>query len=306
MKKERRSNSIPYKRLLRSRYDKIKSRCYNPNSPAYKNYGGRGIKMCNEWFNDFYKFYDWALDNSFHPSLTLERINVNGDYNPSNCKWATMKEQSLNKRNSIKLTYKETTKNISEWADDYGVQRETAYGRYHAGMSFEEIFKKDINYKFVYIEYKGQRKKLRDWAKELNIEPSNLKYRLDNFNTVEEAFEYKQPHEIIIEYDGESKTLLEWSKKLNIKYGLLRQRYWKGWNNKEIIEGRKRKTKRKTLSYNGDVFSIIEWSEITKSNYKTMCERNKKYNNVEDVIFGFRNRLTNMKNYLRYKRRNDL
>ena len=76
----------------------IKFRCNNPKSKDYKNYGGRGIQMCEEWPNDFMVFRSWALENGYEEHLTIDRIDVNGNYEPSNCKWSTVAEQNRNKR----------------------------------------------------------------------------------------------------------------------------------------------------------------------------------------------------------------
>ena len=87
------------KEPLYKRWCGIKRRCYTTSNKDYKNYGGRGIKMCDEWKNDYSAFKEWALNNGFEEHLTIERINNDGNYEPSNCKWATVKEQNQNKRN---------------------------------------------------------------------------------------------------------------------------------------------------------------------------------------------------------------
>lgn len=78
---------------------KMNFRCSNPNKKRFKDYGGRGISVCPEWKHDFNAFQAWAMSHGYSPNLTLDRINNNGNYEPSNCRWATVKEQNWNKRN---------------------------------------------------------------------------------------------------------------------------------------------------------------------------------------------------------------
>lgn len=78
----------------------MRQRCNYPSKPEYKYYGGRGIKVCDEWARDFDTFYRWAMANGYAEHLTIDRIDVNGNYEPSNCRWVTMKEQAINKRNT--------------------------------------------------------------------------------------------------------------------------------------------------------------------------------------------------------------
>lgn len=98
----------------------MKRRCYNKNFKFFKYYGGRDIVICDEWLNKdngFISFYNWAMDNGYEEDLTIDRINNNGNYEPSNCRWTTQKEQSRNKRNNHLITYNGETHCISEWAE---------------------------------------------------------------------------------------------------------------------------------------------------------------------------------------------
>ena len=94
------------KTRLYSLWSKMKDRCFRKNNPAYKWYGGRGITICKEWIEDFINFYNWAMDNGYNDDLSIDRIDVNGNYEPSNCRWIPLKEQALNTRTTKFLTYK--------------------------------------------------------------------------------------------------------------------------------------------------------------------------------------------------------
>jgi len=94
-------HGLRYTRLYRIWAD-MKARCYNPNSTVYRYYMERGIKICSEWLHDFLAFYRWAMANGYEPNLSIDRINNNGGYEPSNCRWATSAMQATNRKFSIK------------------------------------------------------------------------------------------------------------------------------------------------------------------------------------------------------------
>ena len=108
---------------LYSIWSAMKSRCYNPNTPAYKNYGERGISICDEWHYNFQSFFDWAVTHGYESNLTIERLEVNGNYEPNNCTWIPIGEQANNTRRNHRFTYKGGTLNVAQWANKYNVGR---------------------------------------------------------------------------------------------------------------------------------------------------------------------------------------
>lgn len=114
----------------------MNSRCTNPNMINYKDYGARGIKVCDEW-KDFVKFRDWAEANGYSEELTIDRIDFNGNYEPSNCRWIPAKDQAANRRSSRLFTVDGETKCLSHWSMQVGLGRSTL-GKLIEGKSQEE------------------------------------------------------------------------------------------------------------------------------------------------------------------------
>ena len=106
----------------------MKARCSNPNNEKYHRYGERGIKVCDEW-QTFEPFYEWAMANGYSEGLSIDRIDNNGNYEPSNCRWATPEEQANNTSKNKIIAFNGETKTISEWAKTIGVTRETLWKR---------------------------------------------------------------------------------------------------------------------------------------------------------------------------------
>ena len=120
----------------------MKSRCFNKNDKYYLNYGGRGITVCDEWKNDFKAFFDWAMENGYSDKLTIDRIDVNGNYEPSNCRWVTQKVQQNNRTNNVLLEFLGEIHTISEWSELLGIDKATIHARYKAGRNINEILSK--------------------------------------------------------------------------------------------------------------------------------------------------------------------
>lgn len=127
---------------LYNTYTNMMSRCNNPKNKRYGSYGGRGIKVCYEWSKGFEQFKQWALSSGYKDSLTIDRIDVNGDYTPENCRWTTIKQQSNNQRKTIWVEIADQKKSLKEWTDFMGWKYGTYSARHRKGkppFSKEEI-----------------------------------------------------------------------------------------------------------------------------------------------------------------------
>lgn len=107
---------------------RMKNRCYQKSNNRYKDYGGRGIKICAEWL-EYPNFRAWAIKSGYKEGLSIDRADVNGDYCPENCRWATAVQQANNRRTSHYVKYNGETKTVSEWAREFGLNYSTLYER---------------------------------------------------------------------------------------------------------------------------------------------------------------------------------
>lgn len=113
-------------------------RCENEKSSSYRNYGGRGITVCKEWRLDYRNFKKWSIENGYQENLTIERIDVNGNYCPENCCWIPFCRQERNQRRTIRVTIDGVTKPLIDLAEEYGIKPSTARKRYHVGYRQKE------------------------------------------------------------------------------------------------------------------------------------------------------------------------
>ena len=132
---------------LRNIWYLMKYRCEVEGNQAWKNYGGRGIKVCDEWSSDpdgYFRFKQWALDNGYTPELTIDRVDNDKDYSPDNCKWSTSLEQANNKRSNLYLEYKGETHTPKEWADILNMPVASIYNRLELGWTVERALSQPL------------------------------------------------------------------------------------------------------------------------------------------------------------------
>lgn len=143
-----------YKESWYNSYRSMMDRCNNPKAYNYPLYGGRGITVCDEW-NDIETFEKWVQSSNYQLGLTLERKDVNGNYEPFNCEWVDRKRQANNRRNTVYVTIDGITKTISEWADFSGINRSTLNNRYCDGIRGVMLLHKveDTKFKDGYNRY---------------------------------------------------------------------------------------------------------------------------------------------------------
>lgn len=116
----------------------MKSRCFNKNNKDYEVYGGRGITICEEWKEDYVAFKEWALSNGYNNNLTIDRINVDKNYSPSNCRWVDMVTQENNRTNNHMLDFNGEYHTVQEWSRITGINASTLYTRLSRGWSVEK------------------------------------------------------------------------------------------------------------------------------------------------------------------------
>jgi len=120
----------------------MRGRCKYSCVPNYNVYGGKGISVCDEW-NDYTKFKNWAMDSGYEETLTIDRIDVDGNYTPENCRWISFKEQQNNNTTNVFLEINGETKTLTEWSTIFEISPDVVNERYHRGRPIDEIFSKE-------------------------------------------------------------------------------------------------------------------------------------------------------------------
>jgi len=169
----------PYKKRLQSIYFNMISRCYKPSNPSYKYYKEKGIIVCDEWLDKkdgFFNFYNWAINNGYQENLTIDRENNHGDYEPLNCRWITMREQSNNRDVTIKINIDGNNIPLSELADDVNINYATLISRIKSGWN-DDILTLPLK-KERLININGEVKNLKEWSEFIGVSTSCFHHRL--------------------------------------------------------------------------------------------------------------------------------
>lgn len=170
-------------------WEGIIARCENPNSVGYRDYGGRGIRVCEEW-RDAEKFIGWAILNGWRKGLTINRIDNDGNYEPGNCEFTTMKVQARNKRSNHLITFDGKTKCLTDWAAELGISYLTLSKRINTmGWPIEKALTTPVDNKqnTAYVEWQGQERLVVDLAREFGIDSEILRYRVKSGWPIERA-----------------------------------------------------------------------------------------------------------------------
>ena len=139
-RKTREKHGMTNARIYRI-YDSMKNRCYSQNDSSYKNYGAKGITVCDLWKSSFMDFYNWSMANGYNDDLSIDRIDGTKGYSPENCRWVTWKEQSRNLKSNVMITYNGKTQCATAWAEELGFKKDQVYRAKKRGLSDAEVIK---------------------------------------------------------------------------------------------------------------------------------------------------------------------
>ena len=156
----------------------MKSRCNNPHTQKYNIYGGRGIKVCDEWQNSFESFYAWAMSHGYSDGLTIDRIDSNGDYTPDNCRWVSLKAQERNRRDNHIVSYNGMMMPLVEACEQAGISYDVAKVRINKlGWDAQKALDTPVT-RYEPITYNGETMSLNAWARKLGINRDTLRWRI--------------------------------------------------------------------------------------------------------------------------------
>lgn len=257
-------------------WSSMMKRCYRNNNKSFRNYGGRGIKVCKRW-HDFINFYtDMGKRPDGH---SLERIDNNGNYEPSNCCWTTRIKQARNKRTIKTITLNGETKSIPEWAEKLGLSAERINQRITRD-NWDPIKALttpiDNNYRIRFgYELNGETKTLSEWGEQYGISAGTVYRRIvDGKLSLLEALTTPTDRKRgkLITYNNETLNQKEWANKIGIDDDTLRLKLLSGMTIEQILAKPKFSNQR-FITYGDKTLNLTEWSKVTGIKSDTIAYR---------------------------------
>ena len=250
------------KKRIRHIWRGMISRCTNKGNSAYYRYGGRGITISQEWMN-YENFEKWALENGYRDDLTIDRIDNDGNYESSNCRWVDMITQANNKSNNLLLTYKGRIQTLAQWVRELGLSYKVTIHRLNEGWSVEDAFEKEKRFDGIEtLTYNGKTQTVMQWAEETGMTYNTIKHRVRKGLPVEEILTKPQEEHDISKtyYRGECHSLREWAKILNIPFTTISYRINNMHMSIEEAFETPVKPHTKDITFNNKTQSVKEWS----------------------------------------------
>ncbi len=214
------SSSLPHwKTKLYHVWSGMKSRCSNSNHSGYKNYGGRGICVCAEW-QQFFPFHDWAIANGYREGLSIERIDVGGDYCPENCTWADRIQQANNTRANRRIEFNGKNLTSRQWDRELGLREGVLSDRLNTlGWDLERAMTEPVGASHAHtLTYNDETHTVSEWASILGLSFSSLWKRIKDPNWSNEDVFERPKYGMMnpITFRGKTLPLWQWAKEIGI------------------------------------------------------------------------------------------
>lgn len=291
-------------------YVAMRQRCENPNNPAYPNYGGRGISVCEEWRASYASF---AMHMGDRPSSrhTIERIDVNGHYCPDNVVWATRGQQARNKRTNVMIEFDGRVRCLTDWANTIGISEGNLHWRiYTAKWPLRKALTTPPDQTTLVATWNGSTKTLKEWSDETGIPYGTLHRRIFKQEwPVDKAFSepIKEQAPSLVSYKGRTQSLPDWAEELQIPVRLLRSRvYEQGWSIERAFT--EPPNKGKTYTVGDRTLTLLQWSRASGMSKRTLRDRIEKGWSMEKAlseptergpIYEFEGKCLNLKDWSR-------
>lgn len=294
------------RRRLLQIHKNMKSRCYNKNNPQYKDYGGRGIYICDEWrgHGGFANFYDWAIHNGYDESLSIDRIDNDDGYFPDNCRWADMVTQANNRRSCVYHEFNGESHTFSEWAKIVGIDHGRLRNRHGTlGWSIEDTLTIPVGeiptgFKGKELTVNGETHTIKEWCDKIGIEESVFFHRVNTGSwSVERAVTepcHTQNPELNgkqITINGETHNVTTWCEINKIPIHIYKSRKSKGWDieravTEKYVDGRRNRPKKPFIPSTRRNVICIETGEVFRNMHDAAKAMGVSYGGIRNVICG--------------------